>query len=385
MGSLGWENAAESLAAEGGAEEFIENWTLEKRGLLPQLQSFSQQLNSCYQNIIQLDNLTSQAELRRESMKNQVNQVEELKDAISQYIYASSKGGADIMLKREEMYQNLWRIRNDVYNIGNGKENQQLLTKTALSGMKLVYQLRAAILQEPEEKIIITFAEGGYRKETQIMKAMEISMSKFLDYAISASENIIEFNTEAFSKQLYGDPYKLKLRSSSTVLDQLKNIADNSYNLSINQNGNKQNVNRNLYEELIKNRNFLLRSDANYDVIRKGQSGAIAESLVNATINNTDFQYKKDSEVWYKNADVIGSNGQGYSVKNFVGGNPTLLRINSLHTVIDGLIGELSRTDITIKEMYQNISSQIFGVAANGLDANGEAYIEKIIAEGLGI
>ena len=385
MGSLGLEAAAESLALEGGTQEFIEAWTLEKKGLLPQLQSFSNQLNSCYQSIMQSDGIQSQAELRRQNMKSQIEQTEGLKDAIKEYIYPSSKGGADVFLKKGEMYQQLWKIRNDTYNIGQSTASQQYLTKVALSGMKLVYQLRAAILDEPEEKIVITFPEGGFHKEKQIIHAMEISMSKFLNYAISASDSIIEFNTEAFSKQLYGDPYKLKLRSSSTVLDQLKGISDNSYALSItNQQGNKENVSRNLYEELIKDRNFLLRADSNYDIIRKGQSGAIAESLVNATINNTDFQYQKDSTVWYKNADVIGQDGQGYSVKNFIGGNPTLLRINSLHTVIDSLISELSRTDITTNEIIQNIRSQIFGVA-DGLDAAGEAYIERIISEGLGV
>jgi len=44
-------------------------------------------------------------------------------------------------------------------------------------------------------------------------------MSKFLDSAIHATNELIEFNQEAFSKQLYGDPYKLKLRSNRTVLD----------------------------------------------------------------------------------------------------------------------------------------------------------------------
>lgn len=388
MAGIGVESAAQQVLLEAAPQEYIEALVQEKKGLLPQLQAFSQELNACYQNIIQTDEIASQAELRRKSMMSQIENIEGLKDAIKEYIHSSSKGGADILLKNE-MYQHLWRIRNDVYNIGQGKESQQKLTKIALQGMKLVYQLRSVLLNEPEEKIVVTFPEGGFRKETQIVRALEMSMPSFLDYAANASEQIIEFSNEAFSKQLYGDPYKLKLRSSTTILDQLKGVAESTggriYDLQVSDiNGNKTNVSRNLYESLINNRNFLLRSDNFYDVVQKGQSGAVAEALIDATLNNTQFNYKKDSEVWYKKPDVIDASGQGYSVKNFIGGNPTLLRINSLHTVIDGLIIELSRTDISTKEMVKNIQSNIFGVTS-GLDAAAEKVIEKLISEGLGI
>ena len=397
MAGIGLEAAAQAELQEASTQEFTEAWTKEKGGLLPQLQAFSNQLNSCYQNIIKTDGAMSQAELRRQQMKSMLEKeymertkketAEDLAKELKKYVYASSKGGADILIKdglsKVEMYQMLWKVRSDTYNIGYGKESQEILTKTALSGMKLVYQLRAAMLDEPEEKIVVTFAEGGFRKESQNLKALEIPMSKFLDQAMMATDQLIEFNQEAFSKQLYGDPYKLKLRSNKTVLDQLKLIEGSKVrDLKIGSGEEKMTVTRELYENLINNRNFLLRSDSNYDVIRKGQSGAIAESLVDAAFNNKDFQYQKDSAVWYKEPDVT-ADGQGYSVKNFIGGNPTLLRINSLHTVIDGLIAQLSRTDISTGEIIQNIRSEIFGVTS-GLDAAAEQFLEKLISEGLG-
>ena len=387
MAGLGLESAVQSELEQAAPQEYIEAWKQTTNGLLGQLQNFSNELNNCYQNIIKTDGVMSQAQARRQSMKNQVEQVEGLKAAIAKHIYGSSKGGADIMLKGE-MYQELWRIRMDTYNIGYSKKSEQNLTKIALSGMKLVYQLRSIIANEPEEKIVVTFAEGGFRKETQIVRALEMSMSAFLDYALIASDEIIEFNKEAFSKQLYGDPYKLKLRSNKTILDQLKGVAENTggrvYDVTVrNSDGIKQTASRTLYENLIDDRDYLLRADAKYDVIRKGQSGAVAESLVNATLNDTEFQYKKDSQVWYQDADVT-ANGQGYSVKNAIGGNATLLRINSLHTVIDSLIAELSRTDISTSQIIQNIRQNIFKVT-EGLDAAGEQMIEKIVQEGLGI
>lgn len=398
MAGIGVEAAAQAELEEASTQEFTEAWTKETGGLLAQLQSFSNQLNTCYQNIIQTDGIMSQAEARRQQMKSMLEKnymertkkdtAEDLAKEIKKYVYASSKGGADILIKdgleKAEIYSMLWQARSDTYNIGYGKESQEMLTKTALSGMKLVYQLRAMITNEPEEKMVVTFAEGGFRKESQNVKALTIPMSKFLDSAIHATNELIEFNQEAFSKQLYGDPYKLKLRSNRTVLDQLKQIEGSQVTDLIIKNGNgqEQSVTRQLYEQLITNRNFLLRSDSNYDVIRKGQSGAVAESLVDAAFNNRDFQYQKDSAVWYQEPDVT-ANGQGYSVKNFIGGNPTLLRINSLHTVIDGLIAQLSRTDLSTSEIIQNIRTEVFKVT-EGLDAATEQFLEKLISTGIG-
>ena len=69
MAGIGLEAAAQAELQEASTQEFTEAWTKEKGGLLPQLQAFSNQLNSCYQNIIKTDGAMSQAELRRQQMK----------------------------------------------------------------------------------------------------------------------------------------------------------------------------------------------------------------------------------------------------------------------------------------------------------------------------
>jgi hypothetical protein len=101
-----------------------------------------------------------------------------------------------------------------VYKLNNAKLQDDKFKEVALRGMQIVYKIRQMILGGAEERIAVTFAESGY------LKVVTIPMSEFLKNAT----NLISVTTESFSKQMYGDPYKLALRNSRTVIEQMKNL-----------------------------------------------------------------------------------------------------------------------------------------------------------------
>lgn len=387
MASIGASNAAAEASAQGGSEEFNEYYTKEKNNLISELRGLLVELNSLYTQTIDKDHIEDLQQLKADEMRKRIEAADIADDVMQAIRHPSSKGGGDVIdddelaqkqadfqRRKNEAYRALYGARNDIYKLNTAKKENEEFKRIALKGMQTVYKLRQIFLGEVEERIAVTFAENGY------LKVITIPMSQFL----SNAQNLISITEESFSKQMYGDPYKIALRNSKTVIDQLKQIQGASVNNVI---ANGKQITKDIYEELKKNRNFILRYGKGYKIVAKegkGQGGFIAEALVRATLTDNPYEYKQDRETWYQKPDITNNLGIGYSVKNTLDSAPTLLRINSLQTALSQLIQILSSNNLTPAQMVNQIKSTVFGQITD-LDASVEEHVLKIVQEGLGI
>lgn len=370
---------AAELGSQYGTTAFQEYFEERKNYFLPQLQSILIELNGLYSSTIKEGEVELLLEKRRAEMKRQVESLS--KDIIKNVVFPSSRGNADILNKKkmdEELIrarQIIFGARSNIYKYNKNIENDEKLKKIALKGMQIVYALRQELLGEVEEQLAITFAEEGY------VKVLTIPMSTFLQS--SQALNLISITTESLSKQLYGDPYKITLHTGKSVISTLKDLGAQEHALTI----NGIEVTKDFYDNLFKSETgaeiYLLRSDKNYFVIKKNsyQSGFIAEALIRASFGGSDFNYQQDSATWYQKPDIT-IRGQGYSVKNIMNSSPTLLRINSLQTVISDLIKKLSQTNIPAQEIMSEIKSQIFKQASD-LETAVDKFGEKMINQNI--
>lgn len=367
------------IGGQYGAITFQEYFEGKKQQLLPQLQSILNELNKLYSSTINEEQAEFLLEKRREEMRRQIESIS--KDIVKKVAYPSSRGNADILDKDKmeeqllQARQTIFKARNNIYKYNKNKEKDEKFKQIALKGMQIVYALRQELLGEVEEQLAITFAEEGY------VKVLTIPMSTFLQS--SKALELISITTESLSKQLYGDPYKLVLHTGKKVINTLKDL-EGAQEKTLTINGIE--VTKNFYDNLFKSDTgtmIYLRADKNYFVIKKNsyQSGFIAEALIRASFGGSDFNYQQDRATWYQDPDIT-IKGQGYSVKNIMNSNPTLLRINSLQTVISDLIKKLSQTNISAEKIFDEIKNEIFKKASD-LEPTVEKFGEKIINQNI--
>ena len=394
------------LAGQEGKAAFDEYFEREIRGVyLPRLQKYRADLDALYtdennNNIFgtQENNTVANrmAYMRKEAKK--------IRDDVLNMLTVSPIGNAEIgkksdrqrlgdllrQLDEEDYQQQLDKLkaaRKTVYSI-NGQANQEKFKKIALEAMSTVYELRALLSNGIEEDIGITFPQGGY------MRLIRIPMSVFLNSSV-AMEMISVVQGSALDT-IAGDPWQLKMNFNNSILGQLQNLAKQnggsvSENMIVNIRTNQSNgqyVKRevnlaDMYENLIKSK--VIRPDNEYDVYERGASGFVAEALVEAFVTGNGYEYSTDKIDWYKKPDVeyIDENGnvRGISVKNAIGASPTLLRINSLNTVLQKLIKALSGGyRKTPQGIINYIRKNIFD-----LDPKVNNYLEKEIAQSLHI
>lgn len=383
MGEL--QAAVSDTGAEGGSQEFLEYYTQHKGPLITLLRNYAAKLNAFYSKTAAQDvDITALAELRRQQMIAQIEAKDEneqnIRDLVDEMLHASGKGGADIMKKglqkkfeeltreqRTSVYKKLSAIRNDIYNTAAIKENQTEFKALVLEGMRIIYKIREEFTGDMAEDIAITFKDGDY------VKMVRVPMDVYLAHATQWTN----LTLEGFSKELAGDPFKLQMKKSKRVIDQIMQYASSpAEKISIKGMGD---VTVDMYKQLKQNI-YIYREDKAYFVVTPGQGGFVAEALVRAQVNGTEFQYRQDRESWYQEADVIDkATGQGISVKNFLDSSPTLLRINSLHTVVNELIGALS-SNLPPGDIVEHIRKNIFH-ATGDIDSAKERMLEKLVEE----
>lgn len=386
MGEL--QAAVSDTSAQGGSQEFLEYYEQRKGPLISLLQNYAAKLNSFYATTAASDvDITQLAELRRQQMLAQIEAKDEneksIRELVDDMLHRSGKGGADIMKKglqkkfaelteknRRAVYEKLSAIRNKIYNTNAIRQNQEQFKVLVLEGMRLIYKIREDFTGEAAENIAITFAEAGYAKT--VIVPMDAYLAKATEWT--------RLSIEGFSKELAGDPFKLQMKKSQTIIDQLIKMSTQPVQkLKI----NGTDVTLDMYKELKKNI-YIYREDKAYFVVTPGQGGFVAEALVRAQVNGAEFQYRQDREAWYQEADVIDkATGQGISVKNFLDSSPTLLRINSLHTVVNELIGALS-SNLPPGDIVAHIRQHVFH-ATGDIDTAKEQMLEKLVSECLGI
>ena len=375
------QESVSEIGAQGGHEEFLEYYTQKKGPLITLLRNYSAKLNSFYQTVASEDtDITQLAELRRQQMMNQIRTKEikdgqKIEDFINEILTESGKGGADILKKglqkkfellekqqRREVYTELQKMRDDVYHTGQITAHQQEFKALVLEGMRIIYKIREEFTGVSEE-IAIVFKEGTYAK------MVRVPMDAYLAHA----NEWTRLTLEGFSKELAGDPFKLQMKKNKDIINKLIKLSGKTEAEIL--------TTIDIYKELKQNIHYF-REDKKYLVVAPGQGGFVAEALIRASVNDTQFTYRQDREAWYQEADVlIEGQKRGISVKSFLDSSPTLIRINSLHKIINDLINALSSNQPP-GDIVSYIRKNIFH-ATEDIDAAMKKRLEDLVQESL--
>lgn len=377
MADIDVESSVAQLGGTNGATEFADFFEQQIRSVyLPQLIQYQNELNKCYNNT-KLQNHT-------ERLRNMTQEIKDVRAKIQDVINKlknsgpSGKGGADIVRtkdainaiadieRKESILQELRNKRTEIY----GLRDREQLKKIAMQAMGTIYQMRAIFSDGVEEEIGVTFSQGGF------VKLVHIPMSEFLkDQTIIDNISVTE---TALLDTIQGDPWQLSINFNTSVMNRLQQLAGPS-------NIKDTKVAYNEYKAMLDISNAAIyRIDPKYTVI---QSGFVAEALARMVMLNEEFKYQQDRGDWYKGSDIEGQ-GIHMSVKNAMEGAPTLLRINSLQTVIKKLIQALSQkrinkesvqTETGAQAIVSKIRSEIFG-----LNDSVENYLETTLFQGFG-
>lgn len=366
------------VASEGGAAE-IQEFTEQRRiQYLDMLQQALNNLNAQYKSG---RDLTSRKSIAEEIFqKKQQAHYEELKSKLQgvmkdeehfqdddviidpkrgTYISKNISEELQKIIQNQEL-ENLKTVRANVYDLVEGAN----LTKATFEAMAVVLKLRAEIMQEQnmEEKIGITYEFNGE------YYLLQVPMQEFLqnDKIIAA----MDVRFKAISESRTSDPYQINFGSS--VLSQMQNIWGNGQKLT--------NITTNRYKELITQQFQKIRETKKYIVTKQftAQPGFVMEGLVEEFLLGTEYQYAQDNIPWFGKADIYDKEKRiNISLKNLVDGSPTMVRLNSVHKVLQNLINYLS-APLPITKVEANIKSQIF----NKLPKNPEEKVFYKLLEG---
>lgn len=348
---------------------------------------FSNELKSKYLSaFIQLRSNLEQS-YKNKPLPMDINQRESIAEKMRDNMiktYRSSRGLADILTeeklqeyikKEKDLQDKLKSIRNSMYEV----QDNSLYIKFATQMMALVYALKRDISQEKEEQFSFIYkgdnsgtAVSFKIPVTEFLLKEEFLNSISLQYgAISswtgAIDQSLRFNNSIGSqleqlsqdknsgikKDIISDTfqyerkrfikekriYKTK-RGAETRLDELTNIL--------------QAINIKIY-----------RMDKNYWVVESGafQRGFVDQGLFAYYEGDLNATFSGDTYDWYKKADVTGKDGQGYSVKSLLGGNPSLVSLKSLYTVSSQIISILqSSNQENPSSIAEQIKTQVFEI-----------------------
>lgn len=363
------------VASEGGAAEIQEFTEQRRTQYLDILQQALNNLNAQYESKGDLTLRKSIAE--KKFQEEQEKQYEKLKSDLQgvmkdeehfqdddviidpkrgTYISKNISEELQKIIRNQEL-ENLKTVRTEVYALAK----EANLTKATFEAMAAVLKLRAEIMQEQnmEEKIGITYEfDGKYF-------LLQVPMQEFLqnDKIIAA----MDVRFKAISESRTSDPYQINFGSS--VLSQMKEIWGEGQEL--------KNITTDRYKKLTTQRFQKIRETKKY-IVTTAQSGFVMEGLVEEFLLGTKYQYAQDNIPWFGKADIYNKEKKiNISLKNLVEGSPTMVRLNSVHKVLQNLINYLS-APLPITEVEANIKSQIF----NKLPKDTEEKIFYKVLEG---
>ena len=348
--------------AVNGSAEVIQEFTTERRAMwLGRLQACLNQLNEQYayvegkKGISTMNERKSVAEQLYKALQQDLlgvmkdEQHFQDNDVIidpKRGVYISkniSKELQDIVHAQD--IQNLKDARDQVYQI----KQEADFTRATFNAMSVILELRSEIMQEQgmEEELGITYEFNG---EIHLIR---IPMQEFLH-----NEEIIQAMTvaqKAIAESRTGDPYQINFNSS--VLDKIKTIWGTGTSIG------KDSLEK--YKTLTQQKIQKYRETPLYDVVAIGdqftaQSGFVMEGLVEQYILGGDYQYAQDNIPWFGKADIYDKEKKvNISLKNMVSGSPTMVRLTSVHKVLQDLIRILSSSK-TNEATKAALKSQIY-------------------------
>ena len=363
-----------------------------KEGESQERQEFTGQLRGQYLSAFQSLRNKLQASYVNERFKTNIEDREAIGQTLKDNIlktFASSKGGADILtksdlreyLKNEELRNKLKMTRNYLYEV----VDQNQYKRYALQMMGLVYNLKKDITGIEEHFSFI------YKGESGAAVYFDIPVTNFLFHPETL--NLINLQYGALSRWNGGIDQNLRFKSS--IGSQLSTIYTSGQEKNFENfdfiNRRKQEISfkkeYKRYSNAVKKAEELgidipiYREDAAYYVVEKkgAQSGFVDQGLFGQYINKDNkASFKGDNRDWFKEPDVTDRKiNQGYSVKSFLGSNPSLVSLSSLYQVSSTIITALSSPANT-KDVINNLNEQVFK-AAETIDSVANADIQKAL------
>lgn len=262
---------------------------------------------------------------------------------------------------RDQEKENLKAVRDNVYAL---KDNANL-TKATFEAMSVVLRLRSQIMQEQnmEEEIGVTYEFNG---EYYLIR---VPMQAFLNNdKIIAAMNV---SYKDISESRISDPYQINF--STSVLEQMKKMQGAKIDLL-------NNVTQSRYEQLTTQSIQKIRETKKYLVASKpftAQTGFVMEGLVEEFILGKDYTYAQDNIPWFGKADIYDrEKGVNISLKNMIEGSPTMVRLNSVHKVLEDLIKILETNTGDLTSIQNKLKNQIYNKTPRGA---GKKIIYQVV------
>lgn len=394
-------------ASQGGADELQAFTTENLSAYIARFQMHQANLDQCkiyFGNIEQTAKIDNVDKSIMSQMKNIANQANDIKT------YASSKGGADILPTdqlndvAEDIAKKIEQNMQD--NLSAGKDNIEY-NKAVENFRRVILEIGRDVYKLREEVTGITeYFAFTYKGNTGAMASTTVSVDQFFNSLLNdpAFQNVLKI--EFRGSGLKDWSFRFNKAATKSVLSQLvdKNKAKEwIIDTILNKDGIAQSAmelyqaERNRvttsfvpYKQLRKGErkkidakfsDDIYRTDYGYLVVRKNyQTGFIAQSIFNAFINQSNYNYETDRIAWYKGADVMDNKSNiGYSVKNLLDQAPTLFAVNSVERALYEINTTLNRVQhLDIGQIREALRKAVFS-SAQEMDVAANTDIETLL------
>ena len=372
-------------------------------------QEFTKELQTRYRDAFVALRNQLQAQYTNAVHRNQSLKTIEEREAYGRQVvkdilksYPSTRGAAYILpkeniedfirakRKKQTQKQALSKAREFLYSVG---ENEKVYKECALRMMALTYALRRDLNNNKEEHFALI-----YSGDSQVAKYFDIPVTQLL-----MTENIADFITlqNLSAAQKWSGGVDQGLRFKHSILQRLKDLNYESKDFE-NFNFMEQHYNKAKYRL----RNFKTQQDAlnfkqmlinefgdinDLDIYRtdskKGywvishqvgdQLGFADQGIFGNYINDPKATTKNDTEKWYKRPDSSSDLGE-FSVKSFLGSDPSLVSLNSLYQSSAAIIKILDDSILNINssslDTANKLRKEIFD-----LDVVANKDVEKVV------
>ena len=126
----------------------------------------------------------------------------------------------------------------------------------------------------------------------------------------------------------------------------------------------------------------LLRTDKSYYIVleraMKSGTGFITQGLFGKEIGDSNWTFKPDNRPWFAGADSTDKEGNTYSVKSFLEGDPSLVSLNSLHKTSYEIIRVLS-SPLNTNTVKDYLKDQLFA-GGNAMSDAFDRDVDKLIS-----
>lgn len=268
--------------------------------------------------------------------------------------------------------KNIRKMRDELYALGDSETD---FKNAVLKSMSVVLKLRAEMTQEVEEELGITYS-GFSGTGIEGMYLAKVKMSDFLDPS-KGFARALTVGMQTLGKVGVDDPYELRFQNSvlRQMIDsgQLKGEALGEDEGAAALQAYRERIKQWVTRETGK---YVYTDKVNGDF--KAQSGFVAEAVVERFLGLTnEIGYEQDTIPWYSKSDITGNN-TSISLKNAMGRAATLVRINSVKSVLERIHTMLSTNYTSLEQLRQKIISIFYEkVPDNQLETFTENFVRR--------